>query len=189
MISSRQPTRAEVNDVASAVYLKVSAVMLSAETASGHYPIEVTRMMKKIIRRIERQITYSHPELPESDLRGDPTSAIASAAVDLAYRIKAELILVGTASGATAQAISGCRPNVPIVAVTHNEEVVRRLTLLWGVKAILIDKKTNTDDFITQAIDKIISLGFVKKGETLVVASGQQPGIVGGTNMIKVHTL
>lgn len=189
MISSRQPTRAEVNDVASAVYLKVSAVMLSAETATGHYPVETVTMMKKIIRRIEKQLTYAHPEIPETNATSNSNLAIASAAVDLAYRIKAELILVGTTSGATAQAVSGCRPNVPIVAVTHDDRVIRRLTLLWGVKAILVDKKMTTDEFITQAIEKILSRGFVKKGETIVVASGQQSGIVGGTNMIKVHTL
>jgi pyruvate kinase len=193
MITHHAPTRAEVNDVANAVMGQTDAVMLSAETAIGQHPTIVARTMRRIIVRLERRPhTSIHTErqtLRDVSSHSKNTDAVATAAAVLAEQLEAELLVIGTSSGYTALAVAASRPDVPVIAVTHEEDVYRQLALVWGIQAYLVPKTTDTDEFFAAAIHQILRHGYVKPGAKIVIASGVQPGIVGGTNILKIHTV
>jgi pyruvate kinase len=191
MVMNSEPTRAEVNDVATAVLDNVDAIMLSAESASGAYPIEAVSMMKRIIRRVERHshdlITdYALAALEEST---DQTTAIAAAASILAHQIKAEIIVVATTSGRTAARVASYRPPTPIVAITDDPITYNQLALLWGVKAFYHKTPMDSTDTLNHIVKEIKRRGYVNKSDKIIYLTGQTPHKIGGTNSIKVEVI
>ncbi len=189
MVNSPEPTRAEVNDVATAVLEHADAVMLSAETASGNYPVEAVAMMKRIIKRVERHhkdnlTDYALSTLEESS---DQTTAIAASASILAHQLKAELIVVATTSGKTAARVASYRPTVPIVAITDQELTYKQMPMIWGIKAFYLPNVKQNDEGLKSIIDELKERGYVSEGEKVVYVTGANPHEIGGTNIIKVE--
>ncbi|MCX7928340.1 MAG: pyruvate kinase [Patescibacteria group bacterium] len=191
MVNNPEPTRAEVNDVATAVLDRVDAIMLSAETATGNYPVEAVAMQKRIIKRVEKHYhesssNYALDALEEST---DQTTGVAAAACILAHQLKASLIIVVTSSGKTAARVASYRPTAPIIGITDNAKTLNQLTLLWGVKAFRSpDYKTDFEIFEFAKL-QITKLGYVQKGDKIVFVSGQKPHQPGSTNTISVFTI
>jgi pyruvate kinase len=184
MIQSAQPTRAEVSDVATAVLEGADAVMLSGETAMGLFPIESVKMMKRVILYTEREeLAHSSSHLPQMTSR-EADNAISAATVVLAAQLPAKVIIAETSSGRTARNIASLRPSVPVIMVTDHERVYYQMAIVWGGKSYLAkDMKNATDDVIRQ----LKSAGNIAKGDALVVASGAQPGLIGGTNRAEIR--
>lgn len=181
MISSPQPTRAEVSDVATAVMQGADAVMLSGESAMGKYPIETVQLMRRVIKYTE----LNRPESITAEEFGDATysNAIAGAAITLAGHINARVILAETTSGQTARNLSALRPGSLIVAVTHKPRVYQQLAILWGARAYLIrDPKKAADETIQMLHDE----HNLKRGDVVIRASGNQPGVAGGTDTVQL---
>jgi len=185
MIQSTQPSRAEVSDVATAVIEGTDAVMLSGETAMGLFPVEAVKMMKRIILYAEREereviarqsIKYngSHERI----------NAVSAAAVVLADQLPAKVIIAETSSGRTARNISALRPSVPIIMVTHYERVYFQMAIIWGGKSYLVKTMEGATDHVMQQLK---SAGNIISGDTAVVASGNQPGVTGGTNKVEIN--
>ncbi len=190
MITNPEPTRAEVNDVATAVLDHVDAIMLSAESATGQYPVEAVAMQKRIIKRVERHyheslVDFAIAALEESS---DQTTGVAAAASILAHQLKAELIIVESTSGKTASRVASYRPTTPIIAVTDEEKTYRQLALVWGNKTFFhkTDTGIHTKSFIMKEIKK---RGYVNPGDRIIYVTGQRPHLVGGTNTISVEVV
>jgi pyruvate kinase len=185
MIQSQQPTRAEVSDVATAVIEGSDAVMLSGETAMGLFPVETVKMMKRIIRYTEEE-QLSRTEA-RRELEFGPKerqNAISAAAAVLASQLPAKVIVAETSSGQTARNIAALRPDVPVIIVTDSERVYYQMAIVWGGKSFYVpDMKAATDHVIT----RLKTAGHIKAGDALVVASGSQPGVVGGTNKVVIR--
>jgi pyruvate kinase len=185
MIHSPEPTRAEASDVANAVLDGTSAVMLSAETAAGEYPIESVQVMDKIALAVEPSLDYRH-EIPKSHEQPTIGQAMSNAACDIAEALEAKAILVPTFSGRTASAVARLRPRRPIIAVTHQSHSLRRMALEWGVTPLEIDATDDVDDLWTRAIDAARESGIVSSGDRVVITAGTAVNIPGTTNVIKV---
>ncbi len=183
MASSPRPTRAEVSDVANAILDGTDAVMLSNETAVGDFPIEAVETMAKIARRIERD--YPQRAL-ESHLPSTIPNAISAAVSTIARQLNAAAILPLTKSGATAHNVSKFRPATPILAITSESGVARRLQLVWGVSALLIDKEESTSKTFSNAMKLSMEQGILKPGDLVVETAGTLNGISGSTDLIKV---
>lgn len=191
MVQNSEPTRAEVNDVATAVLENTDAVMTSAETASGAHPLEVIKVMKRIVKRVERHYreTLTDFALATLEVSDDQTTAVAAASAILAHQLSAELICVTTSSGRTAQRIASYRPETPILVLTHNKKAYNQLALLWGTKTFYLEQiSDNTADF-KYILTKVKEKGYLKEGDKVVFVTGHIPGIAGGTNTIKVETV
>lgn len=188
MTQARRPTRAEASDVANAVFDKTDAVMLSAETAIGAYPIESVQVMDRIIRAAEagaepgvvpkRQTDFGVMSFPE---------AICTAASSAARAVSASAIVAFSEQGSTARLISKQRPEAPIFALTPFEEVRRRMALYWGVRPYVVPQLEQTDPRVEEAERRLKSEGQIKTGEKIVILSGTRVGQPGGTNLIKLH--
>ena len=170
MMRNPRPTRAEVSDVANAIYDGTDAIMLSGESANGDWPVESVQTMAKIAEETEKKLSYE--------------TAVSRAACNAANELKAAAIVTSTKSGATARRISQCRPDCPIVAVTPNEKVAKGLAFSFGVYSMVTPAASNTDEVIANAIEAAKNSGFVSTGETVVVAAGLDT--VGSTNLLKV---
>lgn len=190
MTNNRRPTRAEVTDVANAIFDGTDAVMLSGETAIGAFPIETVTMMSKIAVAAESSLDYDKL-LQERSATATKTvtEAIAMASVDIAQDLGAAAIVTPTSSGATARAVSKFRPAAPIVAASMFPNTYRQLAISWGVYPVLVVPSRNTDDMIYEAVEGATSVGIVKEGDTVVLTAGIPAGIPGRTNLIKVHTI
>lgn len=187
MISNPRPTRAETADVANAIYDGTTAIMLSGESAAGQYPIEAVTTMARIAERTEQDIDYrGRLQKNVSDEELNITTAICHATCTTAMDLNASAIITVTMSGFTAGMISRYKPNCQIIGCSVNPRVCRQLNLSWGVEPILIDKEENTDDLFENAIRRAQKLGYVKKGDTVVITAGMPLGISGKTNMLKV---
>lgn len=188
MISNARPTRAEITDVANAIYDGSSAIMLSGETAAGKYPVQAVRTMSRIAETTEGAIDYVGRFKKHID-DTDPTitDAIAHACVTTAHDLKAAAILTVTKGGGTARTLSKFRPNCPIIALTTDETTCHQLNLSWGIEAGLMDEKDNTDDLIRHALDVSLKKGWLNKGDLVVVTAGVPLGISGTTNLLKVE--
>lgn len=189
MVENPRPTRAEVSDVANAVLNEVDAVMLSAESANGKYPVEAVKIMKQVIHSVESNPEYKRYikiNWEHMDLENLSLNAIVSSAASLAFHLNARIIAVATASGRTAQLISSFRPTSSILAITHTEEVRNQLTLVWGIKSILVESCDSQDGFCAKIIKKIKDLKLVEKGDKIVLVAGTKVGESGDTNTIKV---
>lgn len=190
MVKNAEPTRAEVNDVATAVLDQVDAVMLSAESAHGDYPIEAVAMMEKIIKRVERYLNESSKSLDfKAHKSHRQVDAIASASAVLALELQAKVILALTESGVTAQELSSYRPFVPVLAVTDNELTYNQMALLWGVKAFFLAKIIDNDEAYTKVIGEFKNKKLIENGDIIVHVAGTHPGVSGHINSIKVATV
>ena len=191
MINNPRPTRAEITDVANAIYDGTSAIMLSGESAVGKHPVEAVRTMTSIARMTEQDIDYIkrfNNFYPQSKAR-DITSAISHATVTTAHDLSASAIITVTKSGATARMISKFRPYTRIIGATVDEKVWRQLSLSWGVIPVKCKLKNNTDALFDHAVEVSLNAGAVKKGDTVVITAGIPLGISGTTNMLKVHEI
>jgi pyruvate kinase len=187
MIQTPTPTRAEASDVATAVYDGADAVMLSAETASGQYPVEAVSMMERIILRVERDPLYrpimdadhSAPEATASD-------AITAAAAQVARTIKAAAIVTFTTSGSTALRAARERPEAPILCLTQNERTARRLVLCWGTHTHVSEEFASFTKMVDKACEVAKTEGFADPGETIAITAGVPFGTPGATNILRI---
>lgn len=185
MVDMPEPTRAEVSDVASAVIIGADAVMLSDETANGKYPIEAVKMMKRVIRFAEGS-GYSMASQDTSHEDKSKQMAISRSVIALADTIDARAIVAETKSGATALSISSLRPQTSIIAVTSDARTAQQLAIVHGVKSYV---RPNDPLAATKLTDWLRQNKVLKKGDLVVSASGAKPGVVGGTDTIKVRML
>ena len=190
MITNPRPTRAEITDVANAVYDGTSAIMLSGETAAGAHPVEAVETMALIAESTESQIDYvTHFKAFGNDSNTTITNAISHATVTTAHDLGAKAIITVTKSGSTARMISKHRPQSMIIGCTTNDTVCRQMSMSWGVVPLMCDEKRNTDELFSHAVDVACKNGLVEKGDTVVITAGIPLGISGTTNMLKVETL
>ncbi|PZN96213.1 MAG: pyruvate kinase [Hyphomicrobiales bacterium] len=190
MISTPTPTRAEASDVATAIYDGADAVMLSAESAAGHYPVEAVSMMDRIISRTEQHKFYQsilHAVEPQIDQT--PSHAVAGAAADLAETLQAAGIVAFTATGTTAMRVARQRPSSPILALTPSEKVSRQLCLVWGTHSVQSDNVTTFGEMVDQSLLHAGHEGFAKGDDRLVVVAGVPFGSSGHTNNIRVISM
>ena len=188
MIRNPRPTRAEVTDIANAIIDGTSAIMLSGETASGKYPVEAVKTMRKIALRIEDSIDY---EAGLKNLKDEMTTtfAIGKATAQAAYDLNVKAIITATSSGYTSKAISKFRPKAPIIAATTTEAVRRKLSLVWGVYSVLSEITEKTDEVIDESLKAAMDAGYIDAGDVVVITAGVPVGIAGSTNLLKVHTI
>ncbi len=188
MMTNPRPTRAEITDVANAVYDGTSAIMLSGETAAGKYPVEAVKTMAAIASRTEADINYfGRMRNMTPDIRLGIGGATAHAACTTATDTNASAIITVTKSGATPRLISRFRPETPIIACVMDEPVQRQLSLTWGVRPLIMPYVQSTDEMIEGSVAVAQEAGLIQNGEIAVVTAGVPAGIAGTTNMIKVH--
>jgi pyruvate kinase len=187
MVHRPEPTRAEASDVANAILDGTSAVMLSAETAVGEYPVESVATMDAIARAVEPSLGYRH-QLPGAAEEPTIGRAMSNAACDLAEALGAKAILVPTFTGRTASAVARLRPRRPIVALTHVVTSLQHMAIEWGVTPLEIPESTDVDDLWRNSIDAAREAGIVGAGDRVVLTAGTAVNIPGSTNVIKVDT-
>ncbi|MEN2746848.1 pyruvate kinase [Sphingomonas sp. T9W2] len=187
MITSPSPTRAEVSDVATAVYDGADAIMLSAESAAGSWPVESVTMMNDIAHAVERDPAHGD-RVHFTVLRPDPTTAdaLAEAAKNIAATVDAKAILCFTKSGSTARRIARERPPVPIMVLTPQIDTARRLGLLWGVHAVHTRDVASFEEMVAKAKRMILRHNIAKAGDRVVVCAGVPFGTPGSTNVLHV---
>ena len=190
MIENPRPTRAEVTDIANAIFDGTDAIMLSEETAIGKYPLEAVTIMDKIAVETEKALDYEKT-LEERALSVKPTipDAISHATCQVAQDLKVAAIVTFTFSGSTARMVARYRPRVPIIARSPKKSTVRKLTLSWGVYPLQSPEIKDTDDMIRKAKRTALKTGLVKRGDKIVITAGIPFGIAGTTNLIKVETV
>jgi pyruvate kinase len=187
MINRPEPTRAEASDVANAILDGTSAVMLSAETAVGQYPLEAVATMDRIARAVEPSLGYRH-QLPSAAEEPTVGRAMSNAACDLAEALGAKAILVPTFTGRTASAVARLRPQRPVVALTHVRVSLQHMAIEWGVTPIEIPESTDVEHLWRNSIDAARAAGIVEAGDRVVLTAGTAVNIPGSTNVIKVET-
>jgi pyruvate kinase len=187
MTTSPTPTRAEASDVATAIYDGADAVMLSGETAAGAYPVQTVEMMDRIIRRTEEHEHYrAFVSIGQEQVDHFAAHAVASAAVELAESILAPAIVAFTSSGTTALRIARERPIVPVLALTPNLEIVRRLALVWGVEGVLEEDVQDYDEMVAYSAKRSLERDMVGPGDLVVVVAGIPFGRRGATNNLRI---
>ncbi len=189
MITKLRPTRAEIVDVANAVYDGSSCVMLSAESAVGINPPNTIATMARIAEEAERNIDYKHMYTGSPFTLMNNTDAISHATVNTAFDIDAKAIVVYTASGVSARMVSRFRPEAPIVAMTNSDRVYHQLSPSWGVIPTICQTFDNTDDMFINAEETVKRLGLAQEGDNIVITAGVPLGKKAGTNLIKVGRL
>ncbi len=190
MTHSPRPTRAEVTDVATAVRDGTDAVMLSAETAVGGFPMRAVQMMDRICREAERSPEYRRgPEIHFLEDRARFASATAQACVDAANNLGLAAIVAFTESGSTARLISKYRPKADIFAYTPHERTYRRMALYAGVTPMPFQPVDSTDLMIIHAEQSLVASGILKPGDGAVMAAGIPPNQSASTNLMKLHTV
>lgn len=187
MMEAPTPTRAEASDIATAIYDGADAVMLSGETAAGDYPLESVTIMDRIIRRTEQHMDYrSIITALEPVVEPTVQHAVSAAAADVAATVGAKAIVAFTSSGATASRIARKRPEVPILAITNDDAVVRRMVLLWGAHSVKSQMLRDFRDMVVDASAHAIKEGFAAVGDRIVVVAGVPFGVAGSTNNLRV---
>ncbi|NIS61489.1 MAG: pyruvate kinase [Proteobacteria bacterium] len=186
MIGNQRPTRAEVTDIANAIFDGTDALMLSEETAVGNYPVESVKTMATIATASEDGFPYELFAREDHDRTSSTPDAISYGACLLAREVDAKAIVTPTESGMTARLVSRYRPAHPIIALSPNEGTIKQLSLSWGVVPIKVDRFEDTDDMIERAKRITVEMGFAKKGEKIVLTAGLPIGIAGNTNIIKI---
>ncbi len=191
MIQNPMPTRAEVSDVASAVYDGSDAIMLSGETAAGKFPLECVRMMKSIVLNAEKEILDNEEffNLISSPDKKNPRTAICSSAFEMAKDLSLKIMIVMTESGSTANTMSSFRPSSFIFAMTPSSKVYRKLSLSWGVLPIKVRKFRSTDQMLKFCKKFLIDNHIIKEDEQFIMTAGIPVGVTGTTNMIKIETI
>jgi pyruvate kinase len=188
MVTYLRPTRAEVSDVATAIFEGADALMLSAETASGKHPVAAVEVMSRVAARAERELQRASVLPPRPEAYGFP-EAVAEAACRAAQVLHAKAIVAFTQSGFSARLISSERPEVPVVALTPFPEVQRRLGLYWGVSSRLIRKVETTDEMVHEVEATLLGDGTVRNGDVIVIISGAPMWVTGTTNLLKLHRI
>ena len=189
MISNPRPTRAEISDVANAVYDGTSAIMLSGESAQGKYPVQAVATMAEIAETTENDINYEgrfHKE--EIEIKSTP-DAVCHSTCSMAIDVNAKAIVACTMSGYTARRVSRFRCPVDTIAMTTDKKVWRKLALSWGVTPVLVDKFTSLDVMFYYALGRAKQMLNLKKGDSVVLTGGPIDGHSGNTNTIKVETI
>ena len=187
MIKNPRPTRAEVADVANAIYDGTTAIMLSGETAAGAYPVEAVTTMAKIAERTEQDINYNERLKKRENIANyDTTTAISHATCTTAKDLNAAAIITVTISGFTAGMISKYKPSCPIIACSVSPKICRQMNLYWGVTPVWIPRENSADDLFDDAVRAAQEAGYIKKGDTVVLTAGVPLGVSGRTNMIRV---
>ncbi|WP_077621199.1 pyruvate kinase [Sediminibacillus massiliensis] len=185
-----RPTRAEASDVANAIFDGSDAVMLSGETAAGDYPVEAVQTMSNIAKKAETALNHKvilDVRSKTSDMT--ITDAISQSVNHSAMNLEVDAILAPTVSGHTARMISKYRPKAPIIAVTFDEKINRRLALVWGVNTILGEPAHSTDDVLAVAIERGLSSGLLTRGNRVIITAGVPVSESGTTNIMKVHVI
>ena len=190
MKKSARPTRAEVSDVANAIYDGTSAIMLSGETAAGEHPVESVRTMAKIARMTEKNIHYkkrfqAHKKIKNTSI----TDAVSHAACTMAMDLEAAAIVAVTTTGHTARMLSKFRPSCPIIAVVVDEKAYHQTAMTWGTIPVKNDMQETMDDMFESAVRKAITTRILKKDDMIVLTGGLPVGISGTTNVVKVQIL
>jgi len=188
MIHNPRPTRAEASDVANAVIDGTHALMLSAETAMGEYPIEAVETMASIAEHTEEHLDYDQL-LRESILASANTitDAISQGVAQIAHDLNVAAILCSTTSGSTPQIVSRMRPRMPIIAATANQATYRRLPLIRSVRPLLVPPTNNTDEMLVNTVRGALNAGWIQSGQKVVITLGVPLGTPGSTNLIKVQ--
>jgi len=185
MISAPRPTRAEASDVANAVLDGADALMLSGETSVGEFPLETVQTMARIIESTEENGMDRIPELGTKP--HTHSGAVDRAAMDIAELLGSKYVCVFTESGDTLRRVSRLRSRLPVLAFSPNEEVRRKLSLIWGATTYLVDKVTHTDQMVKQVDEIMLDSGKCRVGDEVVIVAGSPPGIPGSTNALRVH--
>ena len=187
MISAPVPTRAEVSDVATAVFEGADAVMLSAESASGEYPVEAVSTMASIASTVERDPHYSgiiYAQRPQPEATG--ADAISLAARQIAETLKLTAIVTYTSSGTTGLRAARERPQVPVLALSPIVQTARRLSVVWGLHCVVAQDATDLDDMVNRACRIVSDEGFGKPGDRVIISAGVPLGTPGATNMLRI---
>jgi len=189
MINNPRPTRAEASDVANAILDGTDAVMLSAETATGKYPVEAVATMERIADAVVESTQFKHRQHNIGQGGASVTDAIGNATCEMARQLNARLIITATRSGFTARMISRHRPATPILAVTSSEKTQRQLALVWGIQSALVDETGSTDAMIAASLAAAVEQGVADAGDLAVITAGVPAAISGRTNMIQVRVV
>lgn len=187
MIHNPRPTRAEISDVANAVYDGTSVVMLSGETAAGNYPVQAVSAMAKIVEQAEEHVEYI--QTLNNFVIKNSSEALSHSAATLAKDLNAKAIVVCTRTGGTARMVSRFRPNINILGITTDIHSYRKLALSWGVLPAMADEYSSIDILFYFAKQKALSSGLAKKGDIIVITGGTPNGKSGNSNLINVETL
>jgi pyruvate kinase len=187
MVTERRPTRAEVTDVANAIFDGTDAVMLSEETAVGRHPVEAVLVMDRIARATEPDLPYAEWLFTRTDqATQDVADSVAQGAVGAVYRLNLAAMVVPTTSGRSARLVSAHRPNVPVLAISPRIETVRRLNLLFGVTAILSEHEEEVRDLLEDCASLAVRHGIARSGDLIAIVAGM-PDQELGTNLFEVH--
>jgi pyruvate kinase len=190
MIHNPRPTRAEASDVANAIFDGTDAIMLSGETAAGKYPVETVQTMAKIATKAESSPDYEEIVMRRNRFQAcTVTDAISHATCTISEDLGAAAIITSTETGHTSRMMSKYRPRSPVVAVTPEDKVLRKMALVWGVQPLLVKRTTNTDSMINEAIESSLNAGLINPGDLVVITAGVPVGVHGTTNLVKVHTV
>ena len=194
MMTNPLPTRAEVSDVANAIYDGTDAVMLSGETAAGRFPLDAARTMADIAERADKAAAAAPRDMAVYALdsptwRGSHSGAIAQAVTHMTHRLDIARIVCFTKSGHTARAIARCRPHIPITAVTLSEGTLRRCALVWGVDALRSAEVKDIDQMLAAVDDLVLTHGLAKSGDSIIVVGGTPLAVGSVTNFLKLHTV
>lgn len=190
MIRSPVPTRAEVTDVANAIYDGTDAIMLSGETSVGQYPVEAVKLMAEVAVGAEAALPYDRMLVEKRrQLRPHADDAIAYDACQTAHQLDAAIIVAFTESGSTAGIVSKYRPKPPIIALTPSERVRSRLTLSWGVTPVTVPRIDSVEDFFALGEEQALGAPDVVPGSLVVLVAGLPIGVPGGTNLLRVLTI
>ncbi len=192
MIEHPRPTRAEASDVANAIFDNTDAVMLSGESASGRYPIESVEMMDRIVGAAESAMRQSFPRIGSGEAMKLPAEfpdVTCGVACRAARESGAVLIVAFTLTGTTARLLSRYRPSVPIIAFSPNQEVRRRLSLLWGVMPRVLEPVQDTEEMVRRVEEELLARGLCRRGDRIVIVFGAPVGQPGRINSLRLHTL
>ncbi|WP_458412243.1 pyruvate kinase [Schinkia sp. CFF1] len=185
-----RPTRAEASDVANAIFDGTDAIMLSGETAAGSYPVEAVQTMDRIASKAETALSFQElltNRRKESEVT--ITDAISQSVAHTALNLNVKAIITPTESGSTAQSISKYRPKAPIIAVTPNNKISRKLALVWGVQTKVGKPTDSTDEMLDNAVQDALETGVVSHGDLVILTAGVPVGTPGTTNLMKVHII
>ena len=189
MIRNPRPTRAEVSDVANAIFDRADAVMLSGETAVGRYPLQSVQEMDRICQAAEEAINYGRDIVASTDWgRGDRYDALTHAACELAEDLDLEAIITSTQSGLSCIRVARFRPANRILAVSPEESTVRMLAMVWGVTAVCGEQRGNIEERYDGAVEAAREAGLIEKGDRVILTGGSIGATPGSTNMLKLHT-
>jgi len=187
MVRAPEPTRAEASDVATAVYDGADAVMLSAETATGEYPLEAVSMMSRIITRVEQDPYYRRIiEAQRAEPEATSADAITAAAAQVAHTLSTAAIVTYTTSGSTTLRAARERPEVPILCLTENLATARRLALAWGVHCVCTEDVRSFSQMVEKACGIAHEEQFAAPGQRLVITAGVPFGTPGSTNVLRI---